>query len=91
MNRFLITSALVGSTLGFFHGRTMRHPLKHQSQSIPKEFMYSVRDAAIGAVVYPFVIPIGVYQIVVKSHANSCIFKSVSFLFSTPQSETPLK
>ena len=84
MNRFLITSALVGSTLGFFHGRAIRTP----SHSIPKEVMYSVRDTVIGAVLFPFVIPIGVYQVAAKSNANTCIFKSASTLFSKPHSET---
>jgi hypothetical protein len=84
MNRFLITNALVGSTLGFFHGRAIRPP----SQSIPKEVMYSVRDAAIGAVLFPFVIPIGVYQIANKSNGNTCVFKSASSLFSSPPTET---
>jgi hypothetical protein len=84
MNRFLITSALVGSTMGFFHGRAMRQT----PQPIPKELMYSVRDAAIGAVVYPFIIPIGLYQIAAQSNAQTCIFKDISFLFSKPQTET---
>ena len=84
MNRFLVASALVGSTLGFFHGRAIRPT----SESVPEEVMYSVRDAAIGAMVYPFMIPIGVYQIAAKTPANTCVFKSLSPLFSTPQSET---
>lgn len=84
MNRFLVASALVGSTLGFFHGRQIRP----ESESIPHEVAYSARDAAFGAVIYPFVIPIGLYQIATKSPANTCVFKSVSTLFSHPQSET---
>ena len=84
MNRFFTASALVGSTLGYFHGRTVRPT----SNSIPHEVMYSARDAAVGAVVYPFMIPIGVYQIAVKSPANTCVFKSLSTLFSQPSSET---
>jgi hypothetical protein len=83
MNRFLVASALVGSTLGFFHGRLIR-----TSEPIMHEIMYSARDAAFGAVIYPFVIPIGLYQIATKSPANTCIFKSVSTLFSHPQTET---
>lgn len=83
MNRFLIASALVGSTLGFFHGRAIRPT----SQSIPLEIIYSVRDVAMGAVIYPFIIPIGVYQIAANSHENSCIFKNISSLISPPQSE----
>ena len=84
MNRFLVASALVGSTLGFFHGRQIRP----ESESILHEVAYSARDAAIGAIVYPFVIPIGVFQIAVKAPADTCVFKSMSTLFSTPQSET---
>ena len=84
MNRFFLTSALVGSTLGFFHGRAIR-PTSH---SIPHEVMYSVRDAAVGAVIYPFVIPIGVFQIAAKSPGNTCVFKIMATLFSQPPSET---
>jgi hypothetical protein len=84
MNRFLVASALVGSTLGFFHGRQIRP----ESESILHEVAYSARDAAIGAVVYPFVIPIGVFQIATKSSANTCVFKSIASLFSQPLSET---
>ena len=83
MNRFLTASALVGSTLGYFHGRQIR-PV---SQSVPEEVLYSARDAAMGAVVYPFVIPIGVYQIATKIPADTCVFKSLSALFSQPLSE----
>jgi len=84
MNRFLVASAIVGATLGFFHGRSIRPT----SQSISHEVMYSARDAAIGAIVFPFVIPIGVYQIAVKSPADTCVFKSMATLFSQPPSET---
>jgi hypothetical protein len=38
--------------------------------------------------VFPFVIPIGVYQIAVKSPADTCVFKSMATLFSQPPSET---
>ena len=84
MNRFLVASALVGSTLGFFHGRAVRQ----KSESIPHEVMYSARDAAVGAIIYPFMIPIGVYQIATKSPADTCVFKSIATLFSQPPSET---
>ena len=83
MNRFLIASAVVGSTLGFFHGRAIRP----KSESIPHEVMYSTRDAAVGAVMYPFVIPIGVYQIAANTSGNSCVFKNMASLFSHPHSE----
>lgn len=84
MNRFLVASALVGSTMGIFHGRQIRPA----SQSMANEVMYSARDAAFGAVVYPFMIPIGVYQIAAKTPENTCVFKSMSALFSQPSSET---
>ena len=78
MNRFLIASAVVGSTLGFFHGRAIRPT----SQSIQYEVVYSVR---------PFVIPISVYQIASNTSPNSCVFKGALALFSQPQSETELQ
>lgn len=85
MNRFLVASALVGSTLGLFHGRAIRQP----SNSISDEIIYSVRDATTGAVVYPFIIPISVYQLATKTRAeNSCIFKTI---FSPPLSERRLQ
>ena len=84
MNRFLVASALVGSTLGFFHGRQIRPA----SQSVHEEVVYSARDVAVGAVVYPFIIPIGVYQIAAKTPANTCVFKTIASQFSQPLSET---
>jgi hypothetical protein len=49
--------------------------------------MFSVRDAAFGAIVYPFIIPIGVYQLATKSSPNTCVFKRASVLFSHAPSE----
>ena len=97
MNQFLVASALVGSTLGFFHGRTLRQSQRQQPPlSILQEASYSARDIVIGAAAFPFVVPIGVYQIATKAGGNTCIFQS---MFSpTPpskkslsSSETPLQ
>jgi hypothetical protein len=88
MNRFFVTSAIVGSVLGVFHGRTYR---TNSQQSIPQEITCCVRDGVVGAVVYPFLLPISAYQLFTKSPPNTCIYKimtSPSIKKSSPSSET---
>ncbi len=89
MNRYLVASAIVGSTMGVIHGYTSRHNKPQPiSISLLEDVGYGVRDAALGAIVYPFIIPIGLYQI--ATNANGCVFKSLTKK-SSPSSETPLQ
>jgi hypothetical protein len=89
MNQFLVASAIIGSTMGAIHGYKARHS---QPNKIPislfKDVGYGVRDAALGAVVFPFIIPIGLYQIAAK--VDGCVFQSLTKK-SSPSSETPLR
>jgi hypothetical protein len=89
MNRFLVASAIVGSTMGAIHGYNARHSQPHKMQiSLFEDVGYGVRDAAFGAVVFPFIIPIGLYQIVAK--VDGCVFQYLTKK-SSPSSETPLR
>lgn len=94
MNRFLISSAIIGATLGVGHGHTSRTS-GSSNQPFPLEAAFCVRDSIIGAVVYPIMLPIGIYQIATKQEGNGCMFQA---LFhprqkkSAPNEETsPLK
>ena len=90
MNRFLVASAIVGSTMGAIHGYNARHSQPHKMQiSLFEDVGYGVRDAAFGAVVFPFIIPIGLYQIAC-SKVDGCVFQSLTKK-SSPSSETPLQ
>lgn len=74
MNRYLTASMLVGSVLGYYHGRMYR-PVQ---QTIGNEILYGARDSVVGAVTYPFMIPIATYQLAVNTtQSNSCVFKSI--------------
>jgi hypothetical protein len=89
MNRFFITSAVVGSILGVFHGRTYR--TTNSQQPLPQEITCCVRDGVVGAAVYPFLLPISAYQLFTKAPSNTCIYKimtSSSIKKSSPSSET---
>ena len=89
MNRFLVSSAIVGSTMGVIHGYKARHSQPNKMQnSLFEDVGYGVRDAAFGAVVFPFIIPIGLYQIAAK--VDGCVFQSLTKK-SSPSSETPLQ
>ena len=94
MNRFLVSSAIIGSTMGVIHGYKARHSQPHKSNKIHislfEDVGYGVRDAAFGAVVFPFIIPIGLYQIAAK--VDGCVFQSTfATKKSSPSSETPLQ
>jgi hypothetical protein len=89
MNRFLVASAIVGSSMGVVHGYKARHR-QIQQISLLEDVGCGVRDAVIGAVVYPFIIPIGVYQIATNAKGDACLFKSLTKK-SSPSSETPLR
>jgi hydrogenase/urease accessory protein HupE len=70
MNRFLISSALIGSVMGAHHGHIYR-----QHNSTPKQILLGVRDGLIGAAIFPFIIPIGVYQIAANTPQHQqCVF-----------------
>ncbi len=99
MNRFLVSSAIIGSTMGVIHGYTVRHK-QQQPISLLEDIGYGVRDAATGAVIYPFIVPIGVYQIATNAKGDTCLFKSLSQSLSlslppakksSPSSENPLQ
>jgi hypothetical protein len=93
MNQFLVSSAIIGSTMGVIHGYKSRHNQPHKSNkmqiSLFEDVGYGVRDAAFGAVVFPFIIPIGLYQIAC-SKVDGCVFQSLTKK-SSPSSETPLQ
>ena len=91
MNRFLVSSAIIGAGLGIGHGRTSR---ASSSQSVPMEAMFCVRDLVIGAVAYPFMLPIGVYQIATHQEDKGCMFQALFHSHqkkSVPNEETSLK
>jgi hypothetical protein len=70
MNRFLVSSALIGSVMGVYHGRMFRRELT----TVPQDVAYGIRDGILGAAIFPFIIPIGVYQIATKAPPNQCVF-----------------
>lgn len=93
MNRFLISSAIIGAALGVGHGHTSRASGSFD-QSLPMEAAFCVRDSIVGAIVYPFILPIGIYQIATKQEKNGCMFQALFHRQkkSYPHEETsPLK
>lgn len=79
--------------MGVIHGYTVRHK-QQQPISLLEDVGYGVRDAATGAVIYPFIVPIGVCLIATNVDGGTCLFKSLSQSLtkkSSPQSETPLQ
>lgn len=75
MNRYLLSSAIIGASAGMLHGRMNR-----------KETIVCIRDGVIGAALYPFVIPIAAYQLYVNAN-SSCIFTKSK---SKTLTETPV-
>jgi hypothetical protein len=85
MNPYLISSAIIGAVLGVGHGWTSRATTTH---SVAKETLYCVRDGIVGAGVYPFMLPIALYQLVAQQTGNDgnggnvCIFQIIRDKFN---------
>lgn len=88
MNRYLISSVVIGASFGMLHGRMYRG----SSQPWYMQTATCVQDGVSGALLYPFVIPIATYQLYTtakNASSTNCVFTELTKSKSKTLAETP--